>query len=67
MKKTTNRKLALKRQTLRALSGTDLGAVAGGTTIVVVFSGPTIATTATTSLASITCLCARDTDDLAGR
>jgi hypothetical protein len=67
VKKTTSKKLTLKRQTLRALSGTELGEVAGGTTIVVVFSGPTIATTATTSLASITCLCARNTNDLAGR
>jgi hypothetical protein len=64
MKKTT-RKLALKRQTLRVLSGSELGDVAGGTTIVW-----TAATTTTLYTVGITPFCAptnRNTTDLAGR
>ena len=63
----TKKKLVLKRETLRRLSGTDLQQVAGGTTIVVIFSAPTIVTTATVTVATITPFCARDTTDLAGR
>ncbi len=63
----TKKKLALKKTTLRVLSGTDLGEVAGGTTIVVVFSVPTVATTATLSILGCTINCNRDTTGLAGR
>ncbi len=70
--KKANRKLALKRQTLRVLSGADLGQVAGGTTIILVFSAPTIATTITVGGATaVSNLCAPDpnrtTTDRAGR
>lgn len=70
--KKAQKKLALKRQTLRVLSGTDLQEVAGGTTIILVFSAPTIATTITVGGATaVSNLCAPDTNrnttDLAGR
>ena len=63
--KKTEKKLALKRQTLRVLSGTELDEVAGGTTIVW-----TAATTTTLYTVGITPFCAspnRNTTDLAGR
>ena len=63
--KKTKRKLALKRTTLRVLSGPDLGEVAGGTTIIL-----TVATTVTTYTVGITPFCAdpnRNTTDFAGR
>jgi hypothetical protein len=60
--KKPNRKLALKRETLRRLSSADLQDVAGGTTIIW-----TVATTVTTYTVGITPFCARNTTDLAGR
>jgi hypothetical protein len=63
----TKKKLSLKRTTLRVLSGTDLGGVAGGTTIIVVFSAPTVVTTATVSALGCSIDCNRGTTGLAGR
>jgi hypothetical protein len=63
----SKKKLVLNRTTLRVLSGTELGEAAGGTTIVVVFSGPTIVTTATVSALGCSLDCNRNTTGLAGR
>ena len=64
---TKKKKLALKRTTLRVLSGTDLGQVAGGTSIVLTpsLAGVIVATEVAT--ATITTFCNRDDTDLARR
>ena len=54
---TKKKKLALKRTTLRVLSGPDLGQVAGGTSILLTPSAPTVivATEIATALATKFC------------
>ena len=61
------KKLVLKRTTLRVLSDAALSDVAGGTTIVVVFSAPTVVTTATLSALGCSLDCNRGATGLAGR
>ncbi len=64
---TKKKKLALKRTTLRVLSGPDLGQVAGGTTILLTPSSAGVIVATEVATATITTFCNRDDTDLARR
>jgi hypothetical protein len=55
---TKKKKLALKRTTLRVLSGPDLGQVAGGTSILLTPSAPTVIVATEVLTATMTKFCA---------
>ena len=61
------KKLALKRTTLRVLSGADLGQVAGGTTILLTPSTAGVIVATEVGAATMTWFCNRDDTDLARR